>query len=280
MKTRFVDCRPREAYLSGHVPGAANADPELDLTGDDGGGRHPLPSAAAFAAWASAAGIDRDTLVVGYDEGTGWAARLWWLLRHFGHDAAGTIRLDAWNGPLMAGEEEIEPAAFVAEPRAGDTARRVRDPRTARRLVADARRREGAGALARRDGADRPGRGTHPRRPKPLLPRRVSAPEGAARCAGSRRLLRLGRHRLCRAPRAPPGGPRRRTALPRLVQRVVRARPGGTRLTRRRSRPAGARGAPRSRSAARGRARGRSRRARRAAAGGRRAAAAGRGGPR
>ena len=123
MKTRFVDCRPREAYLSGHVPGAANADPELDLTGDDGGGRHPLPSAAAFAAWASAAGIDRDTLVVGYDEGTGWAARLWWLLRHFGHDAAGTIRLDAWNGPLMAGEEEIEPAAFVAEPRAGDTAR-------------------------------------------------------------------------------------------------------------------------------------------------------------
>ena len=89
METRFVDCRPREAYLAAHIPGAAHADPEGDLTGDVGGGRHPLPSADAFAAWASAAGIGPDTLVVGYDDGTGWAARLWWLLRHFGHDDAG-----------------------------------------------------------------------------------------------------------------------------------------------------------------------------------------------
>ena len=122
METRFVDCRPREAYLAGHIPGAAHADPEAELTGDVGGGRHPLPSGDAFAAWASAAGIGADALVVGYDEGTGWAPRLWWLLRHFGHDAAATIRFDAWNGPLVAGEEEIAPATFVARPRMGDTA--------------------------------------------------------------------------------------------------------------------------------------------------------------
>jgi thiosulfate/3-mercaptopyruvate sulfurtransferase len=134
VEVRFVDCRERSAYLAGHVPGAAFADPELDLTGTEGGGRHPLPSAEAFAAWASAAGIGAGTLVVGYDAGSGWAARLWWLLRHFGHDEAGTIAFDAWRGPLRAGEEEIEPRAFVPRPRSDDTAgadelmRRLGDP--------------------------------------------------------------------------------------------------------------------------------------------------------
>ena len=122
MRTRFVDCRPREAYLAAHVPGAAHADPERDLTGPVGGGRHPLPSEESFAAWASAAGIGPGTLVVGYDEGTGWAARLWWLLRHFGHDHAAVLRLDAWHGPLRAGTEQLEPAEFVPRLRGDDTA--------------------------------------------------------------------------------------------------------------------------------------------------------------
>ena len=50
MDVRFVDCRPREAYLDAHVPGAAHAEPEEDLTGTVGGGRHPLPTEEAFAA--------------------------------------------------------------------------------------------------------------------------------------------------------------------------------------------------------------------------------------
>lgn len=122
MEARFVDCRPLEAYLAGHVPGAAHADPEAHLTGAVGGGRHPLPTAEAFAAWASAAGIGDGTLVVAYDDGDGWAARLWWLLRHFGHDDAATIPLSAWRGPLRIGTEKLEPAEFVARPRSGDTA--------------------------------------------------------------------------------------------------------------------------------------------------------------
>jgi thiosulfate/3-mercaptopyruvate sulfurtransferase len=120
--TRHVDCRPREAYLAGHVPGAAHADPERDLTGDVGGGRHPLPSAAAFAAWASSAGIGAGTHVVAYDEGTGWAARLWWLLRHFGHEHAEAIRLEDWAGELVSGDETIEPAVFEPRERDDDTA--------------------------------------------------------------------------------------------------------------------------------------------------------------
>jgi thiosulfate/3-mercaptopyruvate sulfurtransferase len=123
MNYRFVDCRPRDAYLAGHVPGAAHAEPEDDLSGTDGGGRHPLPTAEAFAAWASLAGIGPHSLVVGYDEGTGWAARLWWLLRHVGHDAAAVISFDAWHGPLRPGPEQIEPAEFVAHPRTDDVAR-------------------------------------------------------------------------------------------------------------------------------------------------------------
>ena len=142
MEYRFVDCRPRDTYLAGHVPGAAHADPEADLTGTDGGGRHPLPTSEAFAAWASPAGIGPETLVVAYDEGTGWAARLWWLLRHFGHDNAAVIRLDAWHGPLRPDEERIEPVEFAPHPRTDDVARspelleRLGDPKL---TVVDAR---------------------------------------------------------------------------------------------------------------------------------------------
>ena len=119
---RFVDCRDARAYLAGHLPGAVHADPERDLTGTDGGGRHPLPTAKAFAAWASQAGIGPEVLVVGYDDGTGWAARLWWLLRHFGHDAAAVLHFEAWQGPLRGGEETVDPAQFEPRPRHDDIA--------------------------------------------------------------------------------------------------------------------------------------------------------------
>jgi thiosulfate/3-mercaptopyruvate sulfurtransferase len=122
MDVRFVDCRDREAYLAGHIPGAAHAEQEVDLTGREGGGRHPLPSGEDFARWASGAGIGAGTLVVAYDTGDGWAPRLWWLLRHFGHDAAGVIRFEAWQGPLRPSPEEIAPARFEARPRTDDVA--------------------------------------------------------------------------------------------------------------------------------------------------------------
>ena len=96
---------------------------------------------------------------------------------------------------------------------------------------------------------------------------------------GARRLLRLGRDRLRRPARALPRRPRGRAPLPGLVQRVVHARPGRTRL-RRRSRPAGALGAARCRTAVPARARARRPRARRAAAAARRAAGSAPAGPR
>ena len=118
---RLVDVRPREQYLGGHIPGAIHLDPEKELTGDLGGGRHPLPRPEAFAAAASRAGIGAATFVLAYDAGDGWAQRLWWLLRHHGHDACGTFDVRAYLGPLVSGEETAEPARFEPRLRVDDT---------------------------------------------------------------------------------------------------------------------------------------------------------------
>ena len=129
MRYRFVDCRwelgnpgrGRELYLAGHIPGAAFLDVERDLSAPPGrGGRHPLPAPEDFAAAASRAGIGPGVLVIAYGS-MGGAERLWWLLRHFGHDDCAVLDLDAWQGPLSAGEEEIEPETFVPRPRSDDT---------------------------------------------------------------------------------------------------------------------------------------------------------------
>ena len=152
VRYRFVDCRwelgspgrGRELYLEAHVPGASFLDVDGDLSAPPGeGGRHPLPSAEAFAAAASRAGIGAGVFVVAYGS-MGGAERLWWLLRHFGHEECAVLEggIDAWLGPLRGGEEETEPARFEPRARQGDTvaaeelAARLGDPRV---VVVDAR---------------------------------------------------------------------------------------------------------------------------------------------
>jgi thiosulfate/3-mercaptopyruvate sulfurtransferase len=51
----------------------------------------------------------------------GGPERLWWLLRHFGHDGCAVLDFEAWRGPLTRGEEEIEPHEFVPRERTDDT---------------------------------------------------------------------------------------------------------------------------------------------------------------
>ena len=132
-------------YLEAHVPGAAFLGEELSDLSIEGQGRHPLPRGEDFAAAAARAGIGDGVFVVAYDHGgAGGAARLWWLLRHYGHEDVAVLRggLDAWIGPLRGGEEEIEPREFVPRPLAGDTvdadelAARLGDPGL---VVVDAR---------------------------------------------------------------------------------------------------------------------------------------------
>jgi thiosulfate/3-mercaptopyruvate sulfurtransferase len=132
-----VDCRyvlgqpgaGEQAWLAGHVPGAAFLDVDRELAAEPGErGRHPLPDAQDFEAAARRAGIGRTDRVVAYDEaGAGGAARLWWLLRHFGHDEVAVLNggLAAWReegGELETEDRPREPGDFAAAPREADTA--------------------------------------------------------------------------------------------------------------------------------------------------------------
>jgi thiosulfate/3-mercaptopyruvate sulfurtransferase len=132
----------RALYLDGHIPGASYLDVDTDLSAPPGErGRHPLPAANDFAKAAGWAGIGDGVFVVAYGN-MGGAERLWWLLRHFGHDDCAVIDFESWRGPLSTGDERIEQADFVPRPRDDDTigaeelAARLDDPNL---LVLDAR---------------------------------------------------------------------------------------------------------------------------------------------
>jgi thiosulfate/3-mercaptopyruvate sulfurtransferase len=99
---RVFDCRHdlmkpqlgEQQYREGHVPGAAFAHLERDLSAhrDGRGGRHPLPYPGAFVAWLGRQGLRPEDQVVCYDAGGGvTAARLWWMLRWVGHDAVAVL---------------------------------------------------------------------------------------------------------------------------------------------------------------------------------------------
>ena len=101
----YLDGRSgRHAYDAGHVPGAVFLDLNRWLAAppSPAAGRHPLPGPDVFAQGMRAAGIGTGDVVVAYDDAGGAvAARLVWLLRICGHDAAlldGGI--DAWPFPL------------------------------------------------------------------------------------------------------------------------------------------------------------------------------------
>jgi thiosulfate/3-mercaptopyruvate sulfurtransferase len=115
----LIDCRfdlanpdaGRNAFLSGHIPGARYADLNRDLSAPvtAASGRHPLPSPEDLAATLQRLGIGADTQVIAYDDNAGaFAARAWWLLRWVGHNAAAVLNggLKAWlaaDGRLESG---------------------------------------------------------------------------------------------------------------------------------------------------------------------------------
>jgi thiosulfate/3-mercaptopyruvate sulfurtransferase len=104
----YLDGRSgRDAYEAGHLPSAVFVDLDTVLAADPstGGGRHPLPDPGVFAGSLGRLGIGEGTTVVAYDDAGGTvAARLWWMLRAVGQDAAvldGGIA--AWTGALETG---------------------------------------------------------------------------------------------------------------------------------------------------------------------------------
>jgi thiosulfate/3-mercaptopyruvate sulfurtransferase len=108
-----------DEYMRGHVPGAVFVDLE-DVTGKEGGGRHPLPTAARFQAEMRRAGVGDGTTVVAYDDtGGSIAARLWFLLEWFGHRLQYVLDggLQSWGGPVSTDVPRVPAGDFhAAEP--------------------------------------------------------------------------------------------------------------------------------------------------------------------
>jgi thiosulfate/3-mercaptopyruvate sulfurtransferase len=116
----YLDGRKgRDAYERGHIPGSVFIELD-DVTGSEGGGRHPLPTRAQFEAAMRTAGVGVDTKVVAYDDtGGSIAARLWFLLDLFGHSAQAVLDggLQAWATPLETTMVSAPPGDFrAAEP--------------------------------------------------------------------------------------------------------------------------------------------------------------------
>lgn len=118
-----VDCRKdladtvkgRRDYLVGHIPGAVYAELDADLSDlslqAQGLGRHPLPSAQAFAAVLGRWGWRPGLQVVAYDAANGAlaAARLWWLLRFAGERAVAVLDggYAAWQAAGLPAESVV-----------------------------------------------------------------------------------------------------------------------------------------------------------------------------
>jgi thiosulfate/3-mercaptopyruvate sulfurtransferase len=106
----------RELYAAGHIPGAMFVDLDRDLAAPPGvGGRHPMPSAADFEAAMRRVGVRDSRPVVVYDDADSTAAaRAWWLLRYFGHQAVAVLDggFRAWTaagGTVETGPAETGP---------------------------------------------------------------------------------------------------------------------------------------------------------------------------
>src|ERR1700761_6617573 len=89
----YLDGRSgRAAYDEGHIQGAVFVDLDDALTGHAdpaAEGRHPLPDPPSFAAAMGDLGLGDGDVVIGYDDDGGViAARLVWMLRAVGCEAA------------------------------------------------------------------------------------------------------------------------------------------------------------------------------------------------
>ena len=131
----MIDCRydlrdeawGRRAYETSHIPGAAYASLDRDLSGAKTGrnGRHPLPDPESLARTFGRLGIAGGVQVVAYDQDNGmYASRLWWLLRWMGHGDVAVLDggLTKWigeNRPLQSNAETRAPRHFEGAPRPG-----------------------------------------------------------------------------------------------------------------------------------------------------------------
>ena len=105
-KVRVIDCATLEAYRRAHIPGAVQLPvhyyiKEQDPEGSDHGTLVMPP--AEFEELMAKLGVSNDTTVVTYDDNNGLvAARLWWVLKYYGHTNAKVLN-GGWHRWLSEG---------------------------------------------------------------------------------------------------------------------------------------------------------------------------------
>lgn len=119
---RIVDCGPLDAYRRAHIPGAVGL-PVHNFIKDPTDPVHVM-GPADFAELMSSLGVSDDTTVVAYDDFSGRdAARLWAVLRHYGH-AATKVLNGGWHRWLHEARaisaDPSQPPAGAFTPREGD----------------------------------------------------------------------------------------------------------------------------------------------------------------
>jgi thiosulfate/3-mercaptopyruvate sulfurtransferase len=113
------------AFEAGHIPGARFADLVSDFSDPETPFSFTRPMPARLASAVGAIGLTNRHEIVVYDNSTGiWAARLWWLLKAFGHDKVAVLDggLTVWlaeNRSLERGPSVFDPTGFVASERPG-----------------------------------------------------------------------------------------------------------------------------------------------------------------
>lgn len=93
----------RNSWLAAHIPGAVYAHLDDHLAGKvtEQSGRHPLPNTRSFASFLARSGWSAGRRIIAYDaQGGAYAARLWWLMRYYGHDCVSLL-----NGGIRAWRE-------------------------------------------------------------------------------------------------------------------------------------------------------------------------------
>lgn len=134
------------AYEQGHIPGAVFVDLETWLSGKGGVevGRHPLPLPSHFARGMSELGIGDGATVVAYDDAGGViAARLVWMLRALGENAALLNGgLQSYKGALEEGAQSLDAANFSTRPWPSNRLADIDEASDSRNVVIDARNRD------------------------------------------------------------------------------------------------------------------------------------------
>ena len=111
----------RAKWAEGHIPGAGFVDLQDELSDRTSALRFMMPPAAQFAEAMGRAGAGAGVRVILYDRFVNmWAARVWWMLRAFGFDAAAVLN-GGWRkwtveGRPVASDAGARPARHLTPP--------------------------------------------------------------------------------------------------------------------------------------------------------------------